>query len=65
MIQDELILSTLHTKQDQITFLLQRILMGQAKIEERIKGIEEALATDPWTQGKDDYYEEYENEMPF
>jgi len=65
MIQDELILSTLHTKQDQITFLLQRILMGQAKIEERIKGIENALSTDPWTRGMGDCYEEYENEMPF
>ena len=65
MIQDELMLTKLHTSQDQITFLLQRILMGQAKIEERIKGIENALATDPWTQGRGDFYEDYENEMPF
>ena len=65
MIQDELMLTKLHTSQDQITFLLQRILMGQAKIEARLTEIEKALATDPWTRGMGDCYEEYENEMPF
>ena len=48
---------------EQIVFLLQRILLGQAKIEERIKGIEQALASDPWTQGRE--YEDFENEIPF
>lgn len=65
MIQDELMLTKLHTSQDQITFLLQRILMGQAKIEARLTEIEKALATDPWTQGRGDFYEDDENEMLF
>jgi len=49
---------------NQIVFLLQKILLGQAKIEERIKVIEQALASDPWTQGRREY-EEFENEIPF
>lgn len=51
---------------NQIVFLLQKILLGQAKIEERIKVIEQALASDPWTQGRGEgEYEEFENEIPF
>ena len=49
---------------NQIVFLLQKILLGQAKIEERIKVIEQALASDPWTQGRGEY-EEFDNEIPF
>jgi hypothetical protein len=48
---------------EQLTFLLQKILLGQAKIDERLANIERALTSDPWTQGRE--YDEFESEIPF
>lgn len=49
---------------EQTVFLLQKILLGQAKMEERIRNIELAVVNDPWTAGRE-YEDDLDADVPF
>lgn len=61
----------LHVDNEQIMDLVQTLLMGQARIDQQLKrleqsiqNIEQALGSDPWTQGHDGHSDEFDS-YPF